>query len=69
MSKKETRRETLIDTLNWVQSGHAITVCRPQQKNKKNPAGFSQSKTKNKRTAGFDPTPIKTNWFFTPKPE
>ena len=38
-------------------------------KRNKNPAGFSQSKTKNKRVAGFDPEPIKTNWFFTPKPE
>lgn len=67
--KSETRRETLINTLNWIQSGNAITVLKPQRKNKKNPAGYSTSKTKNKRVAGFDPSPIKTNWFFESKTE
>jgi hypothetical protein len=68
-SKSDTRRETLIDTLEWIRAGHAITVCKPQTKRVKNRAGFSQGKTKAKRTTGFEPNQVKTNWFFQAKPE
>lgn len=44
--KTNLRHETLINVLNWIESGNAITICKPQIKRKRNPAGYSLSKTK-----------------------
>lgn len=44
--KSEIRHETLINVLKWIESGNAITICKPQIKRRKNPAGYSLSKTK-----------------------